>query len=124
NSASQRCSCVFVAGSGEPRGSGTKSNQFRRPHRPQSPLLTEMQSRYRRIVKAQAMVTTKATRGAMSRFNPAWVHGFTRIFLSTGHMKKPDPLCARLVEHSDRLGCRPQQDLAALSFQIGFSFPR
>src|SRR5215472_14139937 len=37
------------------------------------------------------------------------------IFLSTGHVKEPDPLCARPIEHLDRLGCRLQQDLAALS---------
>jgi hypothetical protein len=42
--------------------------------------------------------------------------------LSTGHVKEPDPLCARPVERLDRFGCRLQQDLAALSFEIGFSF--
>ena len=41
---------------------------------------------------------------------------------STGHVKEPDPLCTRPVEHPDRLGRRLQQDLAALSFEIGFSF--
>src|SRR3984893_8292436 len=45
-------------------------------------------------------------------------------FLSTGHVKEPDPLCTRPVEHPDRLGRRLQQDLAALSFEIGFSFRR
>src|SRR6516162_6832906 len=39
---------------------------------------------------------------------------------STGHVKEPDPPCARPVEHLDRLGCRLQQDLAALSLEIGF----
>src|SRR5215813_3224564 len=47
---------------------------------------------------------------------------FTMSFLSTGHVKEPDPLCARPIEHLDRLGCRFQQDLAALSFEIGLSF--
>src|ERR1700676_3536468 len=52
---------------------------------------------------------------------PTWMHSFTRAFLSTGHVKEPDPPGARSVEHPDRLECRLQKDHAALSFEIGFS---
>jgi enamine deaminase RidA (YjgF/YER057c/UK114 family) len=43
---------------------------------------------------------------------------------STGYVKESDSLCARAVEHLNCLGCRLQHDLAALSFEIGFSFRR
>src|SRR6516225_1202864 len=33
---------------------------------------------------------------------------FTMTLLSTGHVKEPDPLCARPVEHVDRFGRRLQ----------------
>jgi hypothetical protein len=52
---------------------------------------------------------------------PTWMHSFTRAFLSTGHVKSPILLPRNPVEHPDRLGCRLQQDHAALSFEIGFS---
>src|ERR1700730_4867434 len=65
-----------------------------------------------------ATVKTKAMSGAPSQLLQC---GCT-AFLSTGHVKEPDPLCTRPVEHPDRLGRRLQQDLAALSFEIGFSF--
>ena len=49
---------------------------------------------------------------------------FTRAFLSTSHVKESDSLRVRAVERPDGLGCRLQHDLAALSFEIGFSFRR
>ena len=44
--------------------------------------------------------------------------------VSAGHVKKPNLLCVRSVEHLDRLRRRLQQNLAALFREIGFSFRR
>src|SRR5207244_4218647 len=64
----------------------------------------------------------KSEEGRAEPAGPTWMHGFTRAFLSTGHVKEPDPPGARPVKHPDRLGCRLQQDHTALSFEIRFSF--
>jgi hypothetical protein len=73
---------------------------------------------------ATAALQRAATKSRRLMSFPRAADSFTTSLLSTGHMKEPDPLCARPVEHMDRLGCRLQQDLAALSFEIGFSFRR
>src|SRR5258707_10044173 len=67
-------------------------------------------------LKARKDIHSNALNAAIS----TWVHSFTSAFLSTGHVKEPDPLGARAVEQPDRLGCRHQHDLAALSFEQGF----
>jgi hypothetical protein len=52
-------------------------------------------------------------------------HGPTPIIsASAGHVKKPNLLSMRSIEHLDRLGRRPQQNLAALFREIGLSFRR
>ena len=52
----------------------------------------------------------------------SYVHRHPSI--SAGHVKKPDLLRMRLVEHIDRFGGRLQQDLAALFREIGLSIRR
>src|SRR6516165_2241780 len=44
--------------------------------------------------------------------------------VSAGHVKKPDLLCMRPVERTNRLGGRLQQNLAALLREISLGFRR
>jgi hypothetical protein len=46
------------------------------------------------------------------------------LTLSAGHVKKPNLLCVRSIEHLDCLGRRLQQNLAAIFSEIGLSFRR
>src|SRR5260370_24865229 len=84
----------------------SSSSSSRRKHR-----LASLQLKARKDIHSNALNAAIST----------WVHSFTSAFLSTGHVKEPDPLCSRAVQQPHRLGCRHQHDLAALSFEKGFS---
>src|SRR5258708_3218168 len=84
----------------------SSSSSSRRKHR-----LASLQLKARKDIHSNALNAAIST----------WVHSFTSAFLSTGHVKEPDPLCARAVEQPDSLGCLHQQNLTTHSFDLRVS---